>query len=444
MAEPNNRELRQDNFEEVVKYTDLKITYVEHLSVINYLTKAIEDILIGKLALLKFPLLLIDLPLMLAVLIVNLERMFYVYIIEFILAYIKFDIRPVTKNVKKIIPIDHTEDRMIEEEEEDEIHEETTTGKLFQWLRGIVRFLWGLLILALILPIWPILMLYNFFVAIVIIGSLYYMLMFVPFTGIIGGIIYYLAFCTVTFLVASVSVPALLRVFTYVKYLFSLERKPWREINNEAKLAFLQFYLQVQQNRKKLLETAQTKYDVAYEVEGGIYHLLSKIVRSIKNKIFNLRKRNATELLHKVEGKMQKIGTELEEEKKQYIQSISQMKPQELFKTAIALLITFVISGLVAMGGSHGHGVLISIFRSFIDHDIGTTVWWNYEGSGMGYYQYSTAAKAIPGFIKIIVTGIDKFWGYFFMAYHYILPQYALIIMQYYAYMGRIVTTIFY
>ena len=51
-----------------IDYSNIKITHVEHLSFISYLTKASEDYLIRKIPLLKFPLLLIDIPLSLATL----------------------------------------------------------------------------------------------------------------------------------------------------------------------------------------------------------------------------------------------------------------------------------------------------------------------------------------------------------------------------------------
>jgi hypothetical protein len=431
--------------EEDLKYSDIKITYVEHLSVINYLTKAMEDTLISKASILKYPLLLIDIPLLLAVSITNIERSIYNNVIEYFLAHVRHDIRSITKFFERFIP-GQRGSTLEDEEEEEEIYEETTTGKLFQWVRNILHFVWSLIIFSVVLPVWPLIKLYNFFSAFLIIGALYYILMFFQFASWWGPVFYFIIFCTVTFLVASLSVPAILRTFIYIKYLFSLQRKSWREVNNEARFAFLQFYLQIQQNRQKLLEKIQPQYTdmETAKVQGGVYYLFLKTIHGIKDKLWALRKKRVTDLFAKIQKKSETLTHELAVEKEEYEKSVSAMKPKELIKTAIALAITFLFSGIIALGGSKGQGVLVSIFLSFIDPVHGTTAWWNYEGSGMGYYQYLTHNNAIPGFVRIIVTGIDYFWGYFFLAYHTILPFYAAFLAQYYSYWGRFFTTIFY
>jgi hypothetical protein len=217
-------------------------------------------------------------------------------------------------------------------------------------------------------------------------------------------------------------------------------------VNNEARLAFVQFYLRIQHNRQKLLEKIQPHYtDMEnIQVKGGVYYLFLKTIHGIKDKLLALRKKRVSDLFTKLQKKSEILTQELEMEKKEYEQSVSSMKPQELIKTAIALMITFFFSGIIALGGSKGQGVLVSIFLSFLDPVQGTTVWWNYEGSGMGYYQYLTHNHALPGVIRMIVTEIDYFWGYFFLAYHTILPFYASFLAQYYAYWVRFLTTLFY
>jgi hypothetical protein len=430
--------------EEDLRYSDIKITYVEHLSVINYLTKAMEDTLISKANILKYPLLLIDIPLLLAVAIINIERSLYNNVIEYFLAYVRHDVRLITKFLERLLP--GYQSPIIEEEGEEDIYEETIMGKLFQLVRNMLHFLWSLIIFSIILPVWPLIKLYNFFSPILIIGTLYYILMFFTFTGWWESMVYFIIFCTVTFLVSSLSVPTILRTFIYLKYLFSLEPKSWQEVNNEARLAFVQFYLRIQHNRQKLLEKIQPHYtDMEnIQVKGGVYYLFLKTIHGIKDKLLALRKKRVSDLFTKLQKKSEILTQELEMEKKEYEQSVSSMKPQELIKTAIALMITFFFSGIIALGGSKGQGVLVSIFLSFLDPVQGTTVWWNYEGSGMGYYQYLTHNHALPGVIRMIVTEIDYFWGYFFLAYHTILPFYASFLAQYYAYWVRFLTTLFY
>lgn len=433
--------------EDELKYADIKISHVEHLSIISYLTKAIEDALIKRMSILKYPLLLIDLPLLFAVLIVNLERLIYTHVVDFVMAHIKFDIRIITKNLQKIIPIGKkTEQFSEEEEEEEEPYEETTSGRLFQWLRNFIRFVWGLFILGIVLPIWPLIFLYNLFIEVVIVGSLYYFLIFYHFPEWWGMLLYFMIFCTVTFIISSISVPALLRTFIYLKYLFSLERKSWREINNEAKSAFLKFYLRIQQNRKDILDKIEPRYEGVQKVEGGVYYLLLKIVYWIKDKFWNLRKKRVSDIFHKVERGVQYLTTDLEEEKVEYQKTISSMQPEELIKTSIALLLTFLFSILLVLKGTSGQGLIGPILVSFFDAVHATSIWTSYQGSNMGYYEFLAQSTGfLPGFIRILARGVDYLLQYFFQFYYYILPIYLNFIVTYYRfYFGRIFSAIFY
>lgn len=432
--------------EEALKYSDIKISHVEHLSVIGYLTKAIEDAIIRRVAIMKYPLLLIDIPLLLAVLIVNLERLFYTRVVDYFLAHIRFDIKIITNGIKRLFHMEESKGVNEEEEEEDE-YEETTKGKVFQGLRKTVRFLWGLFVLGMILPIYPLIFLYNIFIQLVIIGGLYYMLIFYHFPEWWGMILYFFTFCTVTFIVASISVPATLRTFIYVKYLFSLKRATWREINNEAKAAFLQFYLRIQNNRMELLNKAQPRFsEEEHRAEGGIYYLFLKTLHGIKDKFLNVRKRNISDLFNKIDHGVQQVTAELSHDKEEYERTVSQMTPIELFKTFIALVITFLISALLVTKGTSGQGIIGPLLLSFIDQTRAMTEWWNYQGSGIGYFHYLTQyGTFLPGLIKNLAIGLDLFFGYFFKTYYYILPIYTNFIGSYYTfYFHDIFASIFY
>ncbi len=435
---------QEDLIPDEVKYSDLKISHVEHLSIINYLTKAIEDALIRKVSFLKYPLLLIDIPLLMAVLIVNVERMLYTNIVDYILAHIKYDIRIITKTFQKIVPMAKKTGEY--EEEEEEVYEESTSGKAFQWFRNFIRFLWGLIILGMVLPLWPLIILYNIFIETVIIGVLYYFLIFGTFTGWWGMLLYFFVFCTVTFIIASISVPRLLKAFIYLKHLFSLERKSWKEISNEAKYAFFQFYLRIQKNRQNLLEQFEPQYQKEHKVQGGIYYLMLKTVYWIKDKFWGLRKRNVAELFHKVEKKMQQLTSDLAEEKEEYEKSVSAMKPAELFKTTIALILTFLLSILLVSRGTHGQGVIGAILISFYEYGKSLTTWINFSDSGLGYYEFlAQSSSFVPGLIRLLAHGIDQFFHYFFQAYYYILPLYVQFIQAYYSfYFGKFISSIFY
>lgn len=422
-----------------------KITYVEHLSVINYLTKSIEDVLIAKFSLLRFPLLLVDLPLLLAVTIVNIERTIYTGVISFFVAHIAVDIRPVLRKFKSIIP-EQQREKLLGTEEEEEIDEETLAGKIFQFLRGIIRFVWALSVFALFVPIWPVIFLYNFFVEFAIVGFLYYILIFNLFDlhGWTGVLVYYLIFGTVTFLVASISVPFILRMFIYAKYLFSLERKKWREVNHEAQAAFLNFYLQIQKNRLTLLEKSESRYQQEHVVHGGVYYLILKVIHGIKDYIWDLRKKSVSDLFEKIQSRAIAMHAEISEEKRGYNEAVSQMDAVEIWRTSLALLLTFFLSFWIASAGLAGHNMLASIFLSFIDHRFALTAWWNYQSSGMGYYEYVTHLyDFIPGFVRIIASWVDFVWGWFFKAYYWVLPSYLAFIAWYYHYCWVLISKLF-
>lgn len=432
----------EEKTEDPLALAEIKISYVEYLGAISYLTRAIEDALIKRVGILKFPLLLIDIPLILAVIIVNTERILYTYVIEYFLAHIRFDISVITNGLKRLFGLG--QNQQIEEEEE--VYEESTSGKLFQRLRQTIRFLWGLLIFGLFLPIWPLIFIYNKFIEIVIIGALYYILVSYHFPEWWGALLYFIIFATVTFIIASISVPGLLRTFTYLKYLFSIERKSWREINNEAKLAFLSIYLRMQKNPSQILDSIESGYDKTHKAEGGVYYLFLKTIYGIKDRVFSIREKPISKTLGELDLSVKEITSDIASQKESYERAVSLMTPGELFKTAIALILTFVFSAFLLLRGSHGEGITAPIIFSFIDTTKGLSNWVNYKESGLGYFQYLTQyATFLPGILKGIALGVDTILNYFFQAYYYILPLYIKFFSSYYNfYFSNIFSKIFY
>ena len=187
--------------------------------------------------------------------------------------------------------------------------------------------------------------LYNIFVEWVIIGIFYFILIFYQFPEWWGALLYFLIFATVTFIISSISVPALLRTFTYIRYLFSLERKPWKEVNGEARAAFLQLYFKIQQNRQAIFDKIEEEEEEnEKKTEGGVYYLFLKIIHRTKDRIWEVRKQRASTLFNKVESRLQEASSELAEEREEYNKSIAAMHPKEIVKIVSALVITFVIS----------------------------------------------------------------------------------------------------
>lgn len=430
------------NIDKEPDYTNMKLTHVEHLSFISYLTKATEDYIIQKIPLMKFPLLLIDIPLFFAVFIVHMERFIYTEIIDRFMSYIRFDVKIITYRFRHLFPKKGGED-----EEENEEVEETFSGKFFQKLRFILKLLWGIFVFGLILPIWPFIILYNIFVEILIIGGFYYFLIYYDFSGWGGMLLYFFLFATVSFIISSISVPSFLRIFTYIKYLFSLERKPWRVVNAEARASFLRLYLNIHQNRDILLDKAKSPYDEEpKKAEGGIYYLLLTIIHRIKDKLWKARKAKISAIFDQVGATLHSTEQELEQEKEMYVENLKHMNPKELRKISFALIFTFLLAAGLLNRGIHGHGILGPIILSFLDQSKAAALWTHYEGHAFGYYQYlASFADILPGFIKFVARTADLFFAYFFEFYYQFFPWYMNFIAEYYTfYFGNIVSPIFY
>lgn len=420
---------KQEDFQrqEEASLPDLDITHVENLSVISFVTKAMEDRLIKAFWPLYVPLLAIDIPLFLAVLIVNVERILYTHLVDYFVAHVKYDARLTLNAIRRAFG------REVEEEDDEDDDEGTVFGKLFYGLRTLGSFVWSVIIFALFLPIWPFIWIYNRLAHYLLIAVFYWLLFQFDLPGWEGSALFYLTFATVTFLIASISVPGLLQTFTYVKYLFSLERKPWREIRLEAKYAFLNLYFQIQRNKKSLYDTVEPRYARELKVEGGIYYLFLKTLHWFKDKALRLPKKNVLDVMIKLDEQLAQTRSDIALSRDEYHRSIGEIDGITVFKTLIALVITFAFSALLVFKGSHEQGLLGPLIFSFIEPETGLRIWDNYQGLGTGYYRNFFDSLGFPAFAVSIAELADWVLDVFFNALYALLPVYLEFLRAYYS-----------
>ncbi|GEM_PF-5224511 len=396
---------------------DSKISHVENLFIIAYLTKALQDVLMQKARFLQYPLLLVDFPLALAILIVNVERILYVKVLGYILAHIQFDI-----NILKSMLLDR--------------NGEGTTGdwkeKAFDFVRKLLRFLWGVIILCFILPIWPLIWIYDFLIQTILIAVIYYFLLFWHWNFSGAFVPYYLLLATVTFLVASITVPFIFQLSVYVKALFSLERKTWREVHLEAKTSFLRFYQRLYGNYAEAMAHIKIHYAEKYKAEGGVYYMLLKFLHFLKDRLWQLKEGKIDVVVEKIQDKTIAFVDEYREEKNAYSAALQSISGKDLRRTIVAFSITIVLAILLVQHGSRGEGIIGPVLRSFVNHSDAQTLWVNHH-AGHGYYEDMVASYFfLPNFLKYMAIGADSLLNYFFQAYYYLAPLYLDFISRYY------------
>lgn len=413
------QEMEQDMVHQEYDLSDTKITHVENLFIISYLTKALQDLLIRKAKIFQYPLLLVDLPLALAILIVNVERILYVKIFGYFFAHIRYDIQIL-------------KDMVMRKEAEDK--PENWQERIFDGIRKFLRFVWGVIILLSILPIWPLIWIYNHIVQTLLIAILYYVLMFVSFDFPAGFLLYYVVFATVTFLVSSITVPFIFKLSVYFKEIFSLEKKSWKQVNKEAATAFVQFYQRLHGQQTQALSEIKTQYDDQYQAEGGVYYMLLKFLHYLKDKFWKLKKKKIEGVVEKIQDTTVEFVDEYYQEKTSYYFRLQSLSPRELNRTVVALLFTIIFSVSLALHGSQGHGIVGPIILSFVDESVSQTIWVNHLNEGHGYYQDMVDSyMVLPNFLKYIALGVDQFLYYFFNAYYFVLPFYMNFLSQYYS-----------
>lgn len=404
---------------EGVNFEDEKVTHVENLFIISYLTKAVQDSLIGRVSFFQYPLLLIDLPLAFAILIVNVERFLYVKVLGYVLAHIEYDVSVLKGLVKS-----QAQGNIIEGESWGE--------RAFEFVRKTLRFLWGLIILMFILPVWPLIWVYNKIVQTLLIATIYYFLMFLDFSFPGGFLLYYFLFVTVTFLVSSITVPLIFRLTVYVRELFSLEKKTWKQINREARMAFLQFYKKLQGGRLKGADV-KVRYEEGYQAEGGVYYMTLKLLHYLKDKLWKLKEKKVEAVVEKIQTTTVEMVDDYYVEKMTYQEALMSLKPKDLRNTVIALSVTLVFCVSLVMRGSNGEGIIGPILLSFVDKGASEVLWVNQASSGVGYYQHMVESYLIlPNFLKYAGMGADVFLDLFYEGYYAFYPIYIDFVSQYY------------
>lgn len=413
-----DEEIAQDEY----SFEDTKITHVENLFIISYLTKAIQDLLIRKSRFFQYPLLLVDLPLALAILIVNLERIVYVKMLGYVLAHIQYDVA-ILKSI-------------VMSRGEEEGQPENWQERAFDTVRKVLRFLWGLIILLFILPVWPLIWIYNHIVQTLLIAIIYYCLMFVDFVGMIGPVggyfVYYLLLATVTFLVSSITVPFIFQLSVYFKELFSLERKTWKQVHSEAKMSFVKFYQRLHGKHTETISNLKSKYTEEYKAEGGVYYMLLKFLHYMKDKFWKLKERKMEAVVEKIQDTTVDFVDDYYQERRNYYFTLRSLSSKDLRRTIIALVFTILFAVMLVFEGANGKGLIGPILMSFVDQSVSQTIWIAHH-DGHGYYEDMIDAYVIlPNFLKYIAIGFDQLFHYFFQAYYVVYPVYLDFIGRYY------------
>jgi hypothetical protein len=413
------QQINQDMVQHEYDLSDTKITHVENLFIISYLTKALQDLLIRKSKIFQYPLLLIDLPLALAILIVNVERILYVKIFGYFFAHIRYDIQI----LKDMVMRKTAEDKP-----------ENWQERIFDGIRKFLRFSWGVIILLSILPIWPLIWVYNHIVQSLLIAILYYILMFFSFSFAGGFLLYYVIFATVTFLVSSITVPFIFRLSVYAREIFSLEKKSWKQVNKEARTAFVQFYQRLHGEQTQAVANIKVQYSDEYQAEGGVYYMLLKFLHYLKDKFWKLKKRKIEGVVEKIQDTTVEFVDEYYEEKSSYYFRLQSLSSKELRRTVIALAFTIVFAMSLAIRGSSGDGIIGPILLSFVDETTSQSIWINHVNAGQGYYENMVDSYVVlPNFLKFIGIGFDQLFFYFFQAYYFVAPLYLNFLTQYYS-----------
>lgn len=400
-----------------------KITYVDHFNVISYLIKAIEDFFIKKAPFVRYLFLIIDLPLITAFLILHFEQKLHFNVINYLFAHFQYDAEVVVGPARKMLGGEYKEEKTEKEK--------TLGGRVFQFTRHSIKKIWGIIIFAIMLPVWPLISLYNFFSGSIILGVLYYFLMFYNFHSPLRLFLYYYLFGIVTFIVSSITIPWILSLLIYFKYLFSLKKKSWKEIDNEAQAAFLGFYRRIQNNKMKSLEEEQLE-GREKQVEGGVYYLFLKILHKVKDKILHFNFNIFTETFKKITAKSQKLCLDYEAGRSNFEETGAILTIAEIKKTILALVLTFLLSAALAYRGSGGHGLIGPILISFLDQSEASVIWFN-TMDDIGYYEnWVSQISFFPHFMVYIAMFADLFLGYFFKFYYFIVPLYLSFFVIYY------------
>jgi|CXWL01.1.fsa_nt_gi hypothetical protein len=408
-----------------------KITHVENLFIISYLTKALQDILIRKARFLQYPLLLIDLPLAAAILIVNVERILYVKVLGYFMAHIQYDVAILRSMVETTMT--HSEDEPQDWKE-----------RAFDAVRKFFRFLWGLIILAFILPVWPLIWIYNYIVQTLLIAIIYYFLMFWSFSYPGGFLVYFFLLATVTFLVASITVPFIFQLSVYFRAMFSLEKKTWKQVHREAKLAFVRFYQRLYGNYSEAMIHIKARYSDEYKAEGGVYYMLLKFLHYLKDKLWKLKEKKMEAVVEKIQDKTVEFVDDYYQERNAYDVTLRVISVKELKRTVLALTITIAFSVLLVFKGSAGHGLVGPILQSFVDQGVSQKIWLN-QNANNGYYEDMVLSyNVLPNFLTYVAMVLDQFFHYFFRAYYFVSPLYLEFLGRYYAgYLNLFLSAIF-
>jgi len=392
------------------------------------LMRILQEYLINKTKLFAIMLLPLDLAVASALLISHTERIISYRVVNRFLQYLRYDLSYVKEIYKMILDKDYVSETLTEKIDEKELG-----GTVYRHIQRIIKFIWSFFILMLVLPILPILWVYDFLIPKIIIGFLYYIIMFWKINLFLQIYIFIVA----TFLVASTTVPFLFKIFVYVKHLFELKKRSFAEIKLEAETFFIKLY------KYNFDEESEKIEEEEEEVSGGLYYLFLKLLHGIKDKfikMFSLRikkiainKSSSTKGIEGLEGIKEKID-QIKSTIISHNENHQKIKISQLIGPLIAFIFTFIIGSFLVFGGSKGQGLLGSFVLSIINPQRAEIIWSNFNGTHIGYL--TTLVKTnlfIPRFTIGFAKAIDTIFNYLFIAWHEIYPIYIKFIIGYYS-----------
>ncbi len=388
------------------------------------LIRIIQEYLITKSKLFIFVFLPFDIIFSISLLISYTERIIAYKLVNQFLLYIKYDLLYVREISRMIIKTDYVSKTLTEP-----IDEKEFSGTIYRHIQKTIKFIWSLIILIILFPILPILWVYDFLASKVLIGTLYYTVIFID-THIIITI---LLFLVATFLVASSTVPFLFKVFVYIKYLFELKRKPYEEIKSDAETFFMRLY------NYKHTDIDHNDLINENEVEGGLYYLFLKLVHTIKDHLIyffstRLKKIDANKNTKQVIQKIDEIKNKIVDK----VNARKEIKLNLLIGPLIAFIFTFAFAGFLVFGNSQGKGIIGSFVLSVVSKNSSYIIWTNYQNTSTGFFSYSLT-KIPLGFMKAVGSILDIILRYFFVLWHNFYPIYISFIFNYYKFLFRII-----
>jgi hypothetical protein len=397
--------------------TDKQISKSNTLALFNMI-RIIEDWFINKSFIFSIILLPIDIAVLAAVLLSRFERFISHKIISGFLQYLHYDLTILRELSYMVVRKEYISEELTKDQTEGETKLE---GKAFKRVQYVFRFIWSLIIFLVTFPLLPLLWLWDFLAPELLVGLLYYLILFNDLNIVLSIFLFSIA----TFLVATLTVPWIFGAYVIIKNMLSLERKSYAEIKWEAETFFIKLY-RYQFDEQEDEETTE-------EERGGVYYLFLKVLHTAKDQSLGIlrsisRKRSTQHLMEKL--RLGKIREELLKE----LNDRHPINPKDLLVPLFGFIFTFLVALVMVYAGTKGEGILGSVMISVVDGVKANEIWFNLNSQGIGYIEHflvlSPILSNILGFLGFIT---DQFFGYLFIVWHGIIPYYFDFTLWYYS-----------